>query len=315
MRLLVWCLILAAGASAGCVGSSSHNSSGSEFAGVPARAVETWEKIRALETPMEYHEYDLTYGYWLTLMVDGEAILVEYLNEGFDEKGLEFIVDQFGRHGAQADMRLMLACGRLMLPDQVQLEASDDAIQRALGTSAANWRRASDIVCRFQIRRLMADEALRTRYYRFAVWSKMFIAPDVLKLHGHVVRTNPDVQSRGYWWHARSFLLLAHATGSLDLLRAGSPDEWGRIYPFWRSWFFEEGDKLVFDTPSLTWRLPVDGPNCYNAEERKAQREWLTRGYHQGHLIAWPFEDWQGVPPPDHQLLPVGLENAYAVTD
>lgn len=265
-------------------------------------AAECWEKIKTVDAVLDYEAHEID-AYWWDVAIEVRAVFWAYLQTDGDEAGLKYLWGQFGKHGARADLRLLLSDRILMLP--IWFSSKMPLVREQHGISADDYHRLRTYLCRVQVEQMLGDKELLHRYYRAALYEGSVVNPDIVKfLEGVRVTFDGKIGDDEYWCHARNFLLLAYATDRLDLLENANAADLKSVAAVWKQWWGDNYDKMVFDKKSLQWRkVLIKLPRIQ--DDRYEHRLWR-----EGKLPAGPFEDWQGPPPPTPIVLSAIYDNA-----
>lgn len=286
---------------AGC---TSHSMSRNETA--PKNAHSWVEALRAeiknAAPEQAYEQYDEKAYWWYDL--------VEILNRRFwrgavgpdREKFLTFLVREFGRHGARFDFRLCLMEVDVMLAQHYIEPASGVNLESEpeLENAAERVRTAQLLVARAQVELFLERPDLLKRYYECLVWSHQFFGNSqyhwvaLRGKFGGLCENFSEPTDRDYWWFARDFLLLVHATGRNELLKGAKADELSRPFAQFRQWFGENLKHLEPHAERPVWISSEDvlHGRIVTPLEAMAIRE-----------PKLPFPDWTGVAPPHPTLM------------
>lgn len=153
---------------------------------------------------------------------------------------LTWYVGQFGKHGADADIRWMLAdpdafiATAHAIPSGLPSKERQDSYRLALGVLHVDGLAAEALVKRF-----LKEPAIVPRYYRAVVWFGQLL--DDKARYGYAIgkltQHFQDSQGPPFWLFARQFILLAHATGRDDLWLGKKPEDLKPAFVEWRTWF------------------------------------------------------------------------------
>jgi len=257
---------------------------------VQERAQRIWNEIQSAEGTADPNqsEYRLK-EYWAEVTQQCFATFDEVYSDPDYKEIVEFYCAQFGRHGAQADMRWLLADARLTMPFGIP---AAPAFERPSGSRVSELQQKT---CELLVRRFFEDPELLRRYYVAILWSGELIRDRPNQPHmfqivvREVMRGLHERLREEYWGHARNFLLVLHGTGRDDLLRTGNPEDLKRQAVEFRDWFEKNRPYLRPDPAYPRWVLDEE------AKENEDGRDELPR------LIVFPtrpFPDWKGVAPP-----------------
>jgi hypothetical protein len=226
--------------------------------------------------------------YWIGVTQKCFKLTMQSLDGSKDERRfIEIFVSKFGSGGAQSDIRWILSC------QDWTLDVS--AVWPVHGEKTESDRKARNrqlLVAEFHTRRLLSDPKMLGRYYEAVVWYDWMFSAQWFPTYLHRTKTGLEREAE-YWWHARNFILLAHATGRDDLLRNAKPDDLKPRYEEWREWFDREGGFLRASMDSYTWKIDDHARSegrKYESFEDNQELPALTRP-------NMPFPDWKGPPP------------------
>ncbi|UCG48790.1 MAG: hypothetical protein JSU94_03230, partial [Phycisphaerales bacterium] len=234
------------------------------------------------------------------------------------EEQLTRVIHQFGKRGPLADMKLCLADASLMIPQQynqpipLYYSSNEQEKKPELEKIAAKYRDMLNLVCKIQVRMFLKDPDLLERYYNVVIWSEVF-----LKDHGPMEMGQwwsllrklgldwDSMDGDDYWWYAREFVLLAHATGRDDLLRDGDSMELYEACEKWRAWMWTN----IWKDTSWTRFFPhPDKPIWVERDSLLAVGRGLVK------KPSLPFPDWdmKVLPPPPKRSLSAISEYEWA---
>ena len=113
------------------------------------------------------------------------------------------------------------------------------------------------LACKVQVEMFLKDPDLFERYYRLLVWSEQFFGRP--RYHGLSKVGSLDKHFRkdgeDYWWYARDFLILAHATDADAFVNRDAPTELAAQYAMWRKWIDDNFTKLVPHETKPIWQV------------------------------------------------------------
>lgn len=217
-----------------------------------AEAAAFWEGIRKVDG-IDLEDLD---EYWAKMFFDCYERFGRLDDQTDPKLTIDYYVDQFGKHGAHADVRWAAAAPLMMLPhhDEKRL----DALQREKDKKLVMY------ASRRIVEKCLKDPVFLTRYYRLIVWSGFFLGASQAEQNyrvGQVYQGLPEKLRRandGYWWHARNFVILAHATGRDDLLKDAKPGELEATFLVYEKWLKEKIFGATTDPKHLRWEVPKD---------------------------------------------------------
>ena len=237
-----------------------------------ARGAELWKTIQQIEPFAAYERYDEPLEYWADLSFQFSPVFWEVFREGADLDALAYLVDQFGRHGAEMDLRWLLVEPTVLLaqrsdepPGFTTGENPDlrDYVERVTALQLE--------VCKLQVERWLQDRDGLERYYNAVVWSGAYLG------HGRLQHATLGKKARAlaesfikhepndlFWWRARDFMLLAHATSRDDTWRNATSEELPTRCQKWLDWLWLNRYYLEPDSTAAVWRLPAPSQRTYH---------------------------------------------------
>ena len=261
-----------------------------------SRARDVWRRIVAFEPVGGDATAGESADYWRA--VEGAALreFYEFVKEGPPKAAFQEFVRQFGRHGPEADLRWLLAVrGVGCKPDFEIAPYSSEEFPGTEYPAVPQVQRAQLLMAELETRAFLKDPSLLRRHYHAVLWFGDFFDPQSLPDHVSTTRTNLKQGDDEYWWHARAFVLLAHATGRDDLVRDFDPDALQAPFDKWYAWFEKEGIYLRPSTSEPIWVL--------DQGERKRQDAYLPFVLKPFTLPSLqvapegPLPDWKGPAP------------------
>lgn len=222
------------------------------------------------------------------------------------EQYLTSLIHQFGKHGPMADMKLCIADASIMLaqdsPPPSMLFSAFQGIPE-LEKVAAKYTEIQNLVSKIQVEMFLQNPSVFERYYNMIIWSHQFLRNRSGMWGSFMYKLNrldeswDPLDEREYWWYAREFMLLVHATGRDDLLRRADATELYSCYEEWREWvgtnvWKETGWTRFFPHASKPIWIERDSLLAYG-------RALLNEP-------SLPFPDWESKalpPPPGSDLL------------
>lgn len=152
-----------------------------------------------------------------------------------------YLISQFGKHGPQADLRLLFGAPHVFLP-----VASERKLQRwdlprgVLPLDEAEIRRIRMAVCRYQTELFVRQPNELLRYTHAVFWFRALRADDPhiteVVIDGIVAAMSSHAND-DYWWAARNFLVLACATERMDLIAGTPADSLRQSFEQWHRWW------------------------------------------------------------------------------
>ncbi|VAX39247.1 hypothetical protein MNBD_PLANCTO02-909, partial [hydrothermal vent metagenome] len=218
------------------------------------------------------------------------------------EVKIKFYVDQFGKHGSQADMKWLYIARTFNLASTAKIPEQKD--------QPLDYR----IYCLFakhQVLQFTKDPALLKRFYEGTIWYKPydgFFGKDRHdKVFGHgalgltvrvIHERMKDIKKESYWGCARNFMLLAYATGREDLLKNIKPEKLYPQYVKWEKWMLKERNGAYLRASSKEPRWVLD-----KGEKKRQEMYFPFLENEQMELPPlkikpkYPFPDWKGPKP------------------
>jgi len=259
--------------------------------------------LLSIEPLVDYEEHSDPNIWWLDL---ASALNMEFWRlcwlEDY-EQHLTRLIRQFGKHGPMVDIKLCLTDPSFMpqhydhAPRLFSAELRREKPE--LETIAARDRQIQNLVSKIQVDMFLEDPDLLERYYNLIIWSGQFSSASLNEWWSFVRRVvgldeflYTDERDPDYWWYARQFMLLAHATGRDDLLRDVDPTDLSPRCETWDNWVWTN----IWEDEEWTRFFPH--PHKPIWVERDSL---LAEGRELIYRPALPFPDWDTkvLPPPD----------------
>lgn len=258
-----------------------------------------WNRMRTMAPDQPYDQYEEKVLWWLDL---SRLLAAEFWAMAFkdhSDESVAFLARQFGKYGAEADMRLLLSATDVFLaqdyPDpgaNISVTAESPPEKRC---GVKKLRELQLTVSKVQVEMFLRDPELFDRYYNFLIWSRQFLGTR----HSHWAAFGPKIgdlekgfdrsdETGDYWWHARNFMLVAHASSRDDLLKGADPSGLVGRFDEWHAWVVSNYEDLMPQLAKPVWLIqPGSGTSLEWGEmELRALREPAT-----------PFENWDGAVP------------------
>jgi len=235
--------------------------------------------------------------YWTDIILQTMKSFEEMLEDTDKREVLTYYVERFGKDGAQADMRWLVAYYPVTMNN-----CQAGGLSPPRDNRSKRWREIQLLFAEIHVRHLLANPKILSRYYQAVVWKGKFIRAKegwIMEV-GNTERSFSKKSDEEYWWYARNFVLMAHATGRDDLLQNVKPENLKGQFRKWQSWLKNEG---VFLRPSSKY------PRWELDEGEKRRKEgylpYLFKSEKPPLLIIpkYPFPDWKGPEPPPPSLL------------
>ena len=273
--------------------------------GILSSTRDAWERLSHVEPKGGIGKYETRDGYWYNLLVDANAILWKFLLSNPNDDNLRWFLEQFGKHGPQADFRLLFSDPHLFLAriERMPLRPPKLLPEDSKRLSPKDYHRIRCRVIKIHTEILLRDEKALRRYYHAILWRGVpIMAGRNYTLAGAIRRVEEGLKRQGpkeRVFHLRQFLIVAIATGNMNLVQGRKISELDEAWNTWRkTWLLKDmppGKKLVFDPDSLTWII--------KAKEHKSESEKRGKMYEWPNYPQYPFPDWRGVSPPDRRLI------------
>lgn len=223
------------------------------------------------------------------------------------EEHLRRLINQFGKHGPMVDMRLCIADAPVMFPQDWDRPAEPflKAGRPELRRIEEEYRAIQNLVSKIQVEMFLENPNALERYYDALIWSHQFLRYGENEWRSLISKfvgldefwCRFDGGDADYWWYAREFVLLAHATGRDDLLRDVDPTDLYSRYEKWDEWM----DTNIWGEAGWTRLFPhSEKPIWVERDSILAQGRPLVRE------PVLPFPDWDPKvlpPPPKAHLL------------
>jgi len=205
-------------------------------------------------------------------------------------EAFQFYINQFGKHGAQADFRWLFA-----LRSQ-GLTADRSVAPPSREKKKVERRRSELLVAELQVRMFLKSPELLARYYHSVAWFNFMFGEYSFPFHLHKCYQclHEGERSDEYWWFAQNFLIMLHATGRDDLLKGAKPEDLKPQFKKWSDWLIENGMYLRPSKKTHYWVLD---------EGEKARKEGYVPFVLNQKLPPlvvrpkYPFPDWKGPSP------------------
>jgi hypothetical protein len=252
-------------------------------------AAQIWETIRTAgpKDPKKYKDGQLEY--WVEIYDVGFRELKKIIKSPNPREALEYYVNQFGKHGPQADMRW------LMPVRSWNLAADWSPAGPYRDKKYRDFRRIQILFAELQVRQFLKSPDLLDRYYQSIVWYGGFFKELNFPVYlGGVYRHMQKDEDDEYWWFAQNFLLMAHATGRDDLLKNVKPENLKPRCTKWFEWLKNNGMYLRPSAKAPYWVLD---------EGERSRQEGYVPFVLQQELPPlkvrpkYPFPDWKGPSP------------------
>jgi hypothetical protein len=226
-------------------------------------------------------------------MVNAMKAFEQELIAAADQRAsLKFYIDQFGKHGPQADFRWMVADVDTLLasPFVRPRVASEKPKEKEFGKRQL-------LACELLVRKCLSDRSFLQRYYRAVIWSGLWLGTG--KKHAASMLSQIQGTRDGfkdhpeeYWWYARNFVLLAYATGREDILDRADAEKLQPRFVEWFEWFNSKDGEAYLQADAEHFRWSID-----------KKRERNSEGVPPLQAPKEPFSDWKGPSAPDPRLL------------
>ncbi|MBN67862.1 MAG: hypothetical protein CME32_01100 [Gimesia sp.] len=264
--------------------SVTANQQGAKQNLTPNELAQIWTNIKNTDTPLSDKVKDGSPESWFLEVKVGHEELKKIIDSSNQREGLEYFVNQFGRGGAQADMRWLIAARTMMLPADRNLKptSQDDKL-----------RQAQNAFAELQVRQFLEHPRLLDRYYHSVIWfdhmfNKIFFSTYL----GNVQKKlQSDKSQNDYWWYAQNLLLLVHATNRDDLLEDAKPEELIPVFEQWYQWLKINGIFLTASPDGIFWLRNEANNKIYLPFLKNQTLPPLENP------PKYPFPDWVGKRP------------------
>jgi len=259
--------------------------------------------LLSIESLVDYEEHSDPNIWWLDL---ASALNMEFWRLCWSqdyEQHVARLISRFGKHGPMVDMKLCLADPAFvaqhydhppqLFPVEIRRKVP------ALETTAAKERQIRNLISKLQVETFLEAPELLERYYNMLIWSNQFFSGShnewwalLRMIVGLDEFLYQDTSHPDYWWYARQFMLLAHATGRDELLRDVDPTDLSPRCEIWNDWVWTN----IWEDEEWTRFFPH--PHKPIWVERDSL---LAEGRELIYKPALPFPDWDTkvLPPPD----------------
>lgn len=209
-------------------------------------AKEAWNSINNMGRKGDRTE---TMAYWSEFTKGNIPHLRKLVAAKPQDASLQYYVQQFGQHDAEADFRWVITLWWTTFGPHRIGETREKTMYPELFA-------AQDKIAKYQVQMFLKDPKLFDRYYRAVVWyGKFFRKIDFPVRWGQTRMHMKGVKSDRYWWHARNVLLYVHATGRDDLLKTASAETLDDVFDKWYAWLKENGPYLRPESKRPGWYL------------------------------------------------------------
>ena len=264
-----------------------------------------WDKIKGTTAKRpKKMDRDSINSYWLDIFLQCNDLFERsLLNQPNLDRKLAFFVNQFGREGPEADIRWIAVYPSATLPLRSRPVSKGSDISVGDTTCRSLQMRLSE----YLTRRLIAEPKIRRRYWHVVAWrgawfigypnkTHPFMEPSVVfpLTAGFTYRGITRGPKDEYWWWARNFVLLAHATGRDDLLKNANPAQLHKVAKQWYRWYTKNERFLRPDKKYPRW--------IYDTGAIFTESFWKNR-LPEFDFPKAPFPDWKGFPPPGKGIL------------
>jgi len=244
-----------------------------------------WSKIKATAAmpPGDDDSDEKVADYWIGMLNECNRLYDEMLQEGRDDRAvIEAFVDKFGSKDSASDVRWLLC--------RPQSTMDFNGFYPVHSERHPTHRKQQLLVAEFQVRRFLKDQKAFERYYEFVVWTDWIFTPDVFGVS--VDKTDKGFQRDGeYWWHARNFILFAHATGRDDLFKGVAPSDLQPRFVDWQKWLKSEGAFLREKRQGYGWTIDKEAKQN---DDRYAPFVESSELPTLENRPATPFTPWKG---------------------
>lgn len=262
-----------------------------------------WAEVMAIDAT-ENKPNDCAELYWHEV---GTALNNWYL-KAVDEHGIrcvsECLMHHFGRHDSIADTRIILTNPLVWLAinsprPRWAVRMRPDPEEDVLETEADLWYiLVQKEACRAEVMRFSEDPNIVGRYYQALLAGRTPFGGPIGNYQTFLYQWNMlqevftgNTLDAQYWWSARMFIILAHATESDDCWIGTEPAEMHAAYLRWQK-------RL---SPHVLYLLPIPDKSSWGFHPEAAlSREWPSQD-----LQALPtavFPDWPSGPIPPMPL-------------
>jgi len=259
-----------------------------------------WTEFFSITPDESYDDTDDKAEWWADLSTKLHGEFWRNCSEPDYKDRLKSLVRQFGTRGADADMKLCLMDPGTFLPRDY-MEPAADMSKNVSGQSEEihqarknRYREIQLLLSRFQAEIFLEDREILDRYYNMLIWSRMFLgSPEYHcpQLFGKTsaLRKGFHEESEDYWWYARDFILLAHATGRDDLLEGATTENLVERFEKWYTWVIDRMENRLKAHPKKPIWIVV--PHVFREDSKKLREPKL------------PFDDWDSKRSPPSPLL------------
>ena len=223
-------------------------------------AEQNWNIFFSTEPSKPYAMYDDKAEWWADLMQKLNQVFRERCERDSFEHALPSLLREFGQHGDLEDLKICLAFPEVFFVQSYGAPAIQGRFPVNTPIGVLRRRRMRELqllACKVQVEMFLKDPDLFERYYRLLVWSEQFFGRP--RYHGLSKVSSLDKHFRkdgeDYWWYARDFLILAHATDADKFVKRDAPTELAAQYARWRKWVNDNVTKLVPHETKPIWQV------------------------------------------------------------
>jgi len=254
---------------------------------------QTWAAIESAAKEMEKmqaRKEELDWGDWLPLTERVQRAFYLECAKHSPQKVIPAFAKRFGTRGDLEDYFWLAADPDSTLVFVRKGPRSKDLLK-------GQPREMQLRIAEAQTRLFLEKPELLARYWHGLMWSRAVCERDgrfsrIPFLAGEVNRA--WIEEKGdrkaneeiYWWHARYFVILAHATSRDDLLKDADPEKLQIRFAKWFEWYSAHWPMLQPDKTVLRWELPSNPREHILREEPPSIQPPST-----------PFPKWKGFVP------------------
>lgn len=171
------------------------------------------------------------------------------------EKVMKYFVDQFGKHGAQADMRWIFSGIMYTMPDWRY---------PPFGNQPEYVRGKQLKMAELITRRLLKDKEFMKRYHRAVLWHGDLFSKFMTRTINAAKKGLEKKDNEEYWWYARNLVLIIHAFGQDKLLKDVKPEEINKLIPPFIKWYEENRPYIEVDEKLQIWKVNEEAKKAGN---------------------------------------------------
>lgn len=191
--------------------------------------------------------------YWSELSYEMFFVFAARAVEPTRDEWCEYFVNQFGKHGAESDLRWLIMDTSYTVP-YVYVDSTGRPPEKLVANR----------MFRHIVLRCMTDPVFRDRYMHAVLWSRAWHRKGVsesdeaeaaIRTLADGFPTDADHSDGDYWGSACRFILLIYLTDREDVIKGADPTKLGDRFVEWKKWYHANRHRLVADPKRPRWVL------------------------------------------------------------